>query len=91
MYKRQNYIENIRPFFHKPLIKVISGIRRSGKSSLLELLKELFMEEGANANQILYINMESFENRHLKSGDALYKFIKKKKKEIKKTHLLAHR
>jgi len=59
MIKRDLYIEKIKPFIDKPLIKVITGIRRSGKSVILRFLKEELLERKIDENQIIYLNFES--------------------------------
>lgn len=58
MISREKYIEQIKPFIGKDLIKVFTGIRRSGKSSLLQLLKEKLIKEGASMDQFYSINFE---------------------------------
>ena len=62
----------------KPVIKVLQGIRRSGKSFMLDLLSRKIMEKGAAEKQILLLNMEDFENAELLDTKKLYDFIKSK-------------
>lgn len=76
MYKRQNYIQKIEPFIDKPLIKVITGMRRVGKSTILQLLIANLHEKGVSEEQILSINMESFSNRQYVDANILYDFVK---------------
>lgn len=60
----------------KDLIKVVSGLRRSGKSTLLELYRRELLTLGVNESQILFLNFEEFElNKYLNDLDALYKHI----------------
>lgn len=70
--------EIISLYKDKPVIKVLQGIRRSGKSFMLELLSRKIMEKGAAENQILLLNMEDFENAELLDAKKLYDFIKSK-------------
>jgi len=61
MYKRNIYLERIRPFLGKPVVKVITGMRRVGKSYLLRQLVGLLQESGVPSSRILYIDKESLE------------------------------
>lgn len=61
MIVREKYISQIRPFYESDLIKVITGIRRCGKSVMLEQIKNELIAQGKN---IIYIN---FEDRHISS------------------------
>ena len=61
MYKRNLYIRKITPFLGKPVVKVITGMRRSGKSCLVRLLIDKLMADGVNRGQIVYIDKESYE------------------------------
>lgn len=70
--------EIISLYKDKPVIKVLQGIRRSGKSFMLELLSRKIMEKGAAENQILLLDMEDFENAELLDAKKLYDFIKSK-------------
>ncbi|MDR1353566.1 MAG: AAA family ATPase, partial [Treponema sp.] len=55
---REKYLARIRPFIDTPFIKVLTGIRRSGKSVILELLREELLQSGIPEGEIVYINLE---------------------------------
>ena len=76
MLKRNEYIEKIVPFIDKDVIKVLTGVRRSGKSVMLKLLMEELKNRGINENQFIYINFENLKYRNLKTYERLYDFIK---------------
>ena len=65
MIKRELYMSRIRPFIGNELIKVLTGIRRSGKSVMLELIKQELVTSGVNENQFISINFENMSNAHL--------------------------
>ena len=75
MLKRDEYIKKIVPFIDKDVIKVLTGIRRSGKSVMLKLLMEELKNRGINENQFIYINFENLKHRKLKNYERLYDFI----------------
>ena len=75
MLKRDEYIKKIVPFIDKDVIKVLTGIRRSGKSVMLKLLMEELKNRGINENQFIYINFENLKYRNLKNYERLYDFI----------------
>ena len=75
MLKRDEYMKKIVPFIDKDVIKVLAGIRRSGKSVMLKLLMEELMNRGINENQFIYINFENLKYRNLKNYERLYDFI----------------
>lgn len=58
MIKREKYLKNIRPFYDKNLIKVITGIRRCGKSVILMQIMDELRDNGIRDEQIIYINFE---------------------------------
>ena len=65
MINRPDYIEAIEPFIDKPLVKILAGVRRCGKSTIFEMLKEEFLRRGASANCIIckrYTEMDIPEN-----------------------------
>ncbi len=89
MLKRTKYLEQIRPFIGKPLIKVIVGIRRSGKSTLLRQLIEEFESKGVVGDQIIYINKELFDFDFIRNYSDLHQYVTSKVKDRNKvTYLL---
>ena len=78
MIKRELYLDQLRAFIDKPFIKVITGMRRSGKSSLLLLLQDELLKRGIRKENIIYINFESFDFSDIDTADQLYKFVKDK-------------
>ena len=88
MILRPGYLEEIKPFINKPQIKIITGIRRSGKSTVLRLLKEELFAKGIKQEQIIAINFESFTYSELLEAPKLYQFIKAEIKTKQKYYLL---
>lgn len=82
MIKRTKYLQKIIPFIDKPLIKVIIGVRRSGKTVLLSQLREHIQFSGVESERIVELNFESFSNRKYQNADALYDFVLQKSKAI---------
>lgn len=83
MLSRPLYYEKIRPFINKPFIKVITGIRRCGKSTMMLLIQQLLTEEGVESKQIISINFESMKYYHLRSSLALYNYVSELLKTMK--------
>ena len=88
MIKRDLYLKQLKPFIDKPLIKVITGIRRSGKSVILKLLKEEFIEKGVEEHQIIYLNLESLEFSDIDRAEKLYIYIKERIDNKKRSYIL---
>jgi len=88
MILRPTYIDAIIPFIDKPQIKIITGIRRSGKSIVLRLLKEELLRRGVQEEQIITINFESFAFLELIQAQKLYEFVKEKITNPQKYYLL---
>ena len=72
MIKRELYMSRIRPFIGSELIKVMTGIRRCGKSVMLELVKQELMESGVDPSQFISINFEDMRYSHLQTAKALH-------------------
>ena len=88
MIKRETYIKQIRPFMNKNIIKVLTGLRRSGKSVMLQLIQEELGNNGVARSQFITMNFESAEYAPLKTGDVLYQdLIRKLSKISGKTYL----
>lgn len=69
--KRELYLDQIRPFYESDLVKVITGIRRSGKSVLLQTIRDEMLTKGVKGEHIIYINLEDFEYDHIKDAKSL--------------------
>lgn len=75
MIQRQEYMDKLISFREKQLIKVITGIRRCGKSTLLELYREYLKNEGVTDDQIISVNFENVDFEYLQDYKALYQYI----------------
>ena len=75
---RENYLKRIRPFYDKDLIKVITGIRRCGKSVILKQIINEIINLGINEENIIYINFELSDYSDIKTFKDLDKFIKER-------------
>lgn len=84
---RNSYIEKILPFSQKPVIKVITGMRRSGKSSILRLLQKKILKNNPSA-KILYINKESLEFDSLNDYNKLNHYVTKRFSKKSKNQFL---
>lgn len=83
MIKRELYMRRIRPFINTELIKVMTGIRRCGKSVMLELIKQELVESGINPSQFISINFEDMRYDHLHTAKVLHEEITKRASQIK--------
>lgn len=87
MIKREEYLKRIRGFYNQDLIKVITGIRRSGKSTLLKQIIDELKDKGVKQERIIYINFEDIEMSFIKNDIDLNSYIKKKIKDDEKYYL----
>ena len=78
MIQRERYIDKIKPFIGKDIIKVLTGIRRSGKSVMLQLIQEEIRSQGIADMQFISFNFESLENADFCTADSLYQELKKR-------------
>lgn len=78
MLTRDLYIDSILPFVDKPQVKVLTGIRRSGKSVILDLLIDELKKRGIIDKQILRMNFESFQFSEFTNFVDFYKYVKSK-------------
>lgn len=89
MFQRPIYLNQLIQFKDSDFIKVITGVRRSGKSVLLMLFKEYLLEEDVSEDHIIYINFESFEYQAIKTEEKFREKIKELlPKDNKKIYLL---
>ena len=82
MIKREMYMKRIRPFIGTELIKVMTGIRRCGKSVMLELIKEELVKSGISSSQFISINFEDLNFSDLQTAKSLHDEITKRAAEI---------
>ncbi|MBR5004470.1 MAG: ATP-binding protein [Erysipelotrichaceae bacterium] len=75
MIYRTEYMNLLKEWQNKNIIKVVTGIRRCGKSTLLEMFRNHLAENGVNTNQIISINFEALEVEELTNYKALYTYI----------------
>lgn len=75
---RREYLERLNNLKHKKLIKIVTGIRRCGKSTVLEMFRDQLLNEGVEENQIIFLNLEEYENKELRNPDTLYGYIKER-------------
>lgn len=87
MIYRKIYIDRILPFVDTAIIKVICGIRRSGKSTILRILQEEFKKRGVESDQILFYRLDSMEYENIQTAKELYEEIKQHLSTGKKTYL----
>ena len=78
MIKREKYLKNIRPFYDVDLIKVITGIRRCGKSVILMQIIDELKEKGIKEEQIVYINFEFIDYAEIASAKAFNDYVEEK-------------
>ena len=72
LYRRENYLKKIRGFYHADdLIKVITGVRRSGKSSLMRTIAEEIKEGGIPEENIIFLDLEKRGNKSIRTPEAL--------------------
>lgn len=82
MIQRETYMNRIRPFIGTDLIKVMTGIRRCGKSVMLELIKQELTNSGVNPAQFISINFEDMSYTHLQTAKALHEEISRRAADI---------
>ena len=82
MVVRTEYLERIRPFFDQKLVKVIVGVRRCGKSVLLQQIRDELLAGGADIEDITLVNFESFDTKELRNPENLHSFLKKRIKQL---------
>lgn len=87
MIERKQYLDKLISFKDKKLIKVVTGIRRCGKSTLFRLYQQYLQQNGIDASQIQNINLEDLDNLHLRNFEVLYKHIMQNAVKNKKNYI----
>ncbi|MCD7746577.1 MAG: ATP-binding protein [Lachnospiraceae bacterium] len=76
LFKRENYLRKMRSFYSDPeMIKVITGVRRCGKSCLMETVREELLEDGISEENIIFLDLDSRKYRKIKTDDQLEELI----------------
>ena len=84
LYRREKYLSKIRGFYHEcDIIKVITGVRRCGKSSILEIISEELIESGVSKENIIYINLDKKGYKGIKTQEELERTIDSLIKSVK--------
>ena len=87
MVKRELYLERIRPFYESEMVKVITGIRRCGKSTIMKQIMEELEQQGVVQEHIIYLNFEDYKYRKISNPDALYEYVEDRIKDDEKYYL----
>ncbi len=88
LFKREKYLKKIRPFYHSDdIIKVITGVRRCGKSSLMEMIADEIRQSNIGEDNIIYLDLDKRENRKIKTPDQLETLIESKIKNSGRKYL----
>ena len=84
---REEYLSKLTALQNKKIIKVVTGVRRCGKSTLLEIFQEYLRGHGVADDQIIALNFEEYDYRYLREPDNLYAYIKERLCEDKYTYV----
>lgn len=84
---RERYLKQIRPFYNQDLIKVLIGIRRSGKSVILTQIIDELKKKETDDEHIIYMNFEDFDYEEYTDPKKLNKYVKEKIKDDKKYYI----
>ena len=87
MVQRMQYLEKLIKMQDKQVIKVVTGVRRCGKSTLLAQFQAYLKSNGVEDEQIIALNFENVENEHLLDYHALYSYVKERLAEGKMTYV----
>ncbi|MFA5485892.1 MAG: ATP-binding protein [Bacilli bacterium] len=72
---RENYLRKIRPFYNQNIIKIITGVRRSGKSTFLMQIIDEFKNKGVNEQNIIHLRFDEYSNKHLLNANVLSAYL----------------
>lgn len=85
--QRKEYLDTLKKWREKQIIKVVTGVRRCGKSTLFSLYINYLIDSGVSENQIIYVNLEEIEHENLLDYKALYDYIKERLVKGKYTYI----
>lgn len=87
MIKREKYLNQIRPFINNSIVKIVTGIRRSGKSTLFHQIIEELLENGIKEENIIHLKLDLHENNKYRDKNLLYEYINGKVNDSHKAYL----
>ena len=73
---REHYLQLLRPYYETDLIKVITGVRRAGKSILLECIRDELIQRGVHTDHIIFMNLEDLDYEYIQTASDLHVDIK---------------
>ena len=85
--ERAEYLSKLKKFRDKKLIKVVTGIRRCGKSTLMEIYRDWLINKGVSSERIVFINFEDYDYFSLRDPQNLYGYVKDRLSETEMTYL----
>lgn len=85
--ERGEYLSKLKKFRDKKLIKVVTGIRRCGKSTLMEIYRDWLINKGVSSERIVFINFEDYDYFSLRDPQNLYGYVKDRLSETEMTYL----
>ena len=85
--ERVEYLSKLKKFRDKKLIKVVTGIRRCGKSTLMEIYRDWLINKGVSSERIVFINFEDYDFFSLRDPQNLYGYVKDRLSETEMTYL----
>lgn len=85
--ERREYLSKLKKFRNKKLIKVVTGIRRCGKSTLMEIYRDWLITQGVSSEHIVFINFEDYDFFNLRDPKNLYSYIKARLSDTEMTYL----
>lgn len=87
MIYRKTYMDKIIPFIDTPFVKILTGVRRCGKSTVMEMIKEELLQRGISKENIISYRFDSLENEEIDTASKLYKEIKRQVRKDKKMYI----
>ena len=85
---RPQYLEKLIEYKDKDVVKIVTGIRRCGKSTLLDLFEDYLLSSGVPKKNIIHINLESLKYRKILDFESFYDFVSDKIVKDSKTYLI---
>ncbi len=74
--ERKEYFEKLVTLRDKQIIKIVTGVRRCGKSTLLEMFRDYLIDSGVREENVIFVNLEDYDFKALRNPDALHEYIK---------------